>query len=248
MDVDKDQYLNRNEYDEGYDHNQMQHEHMYNVEAIHENKYYENSPIIENTEGEMTVSPQKQLVTEGNQSHAKYYNDKSHLIWEQERIQRKREEYYRRANPMTMHEYFKDPSPLFSTSTTRGKLMAYDFTKQPKTSSSLVNHLKSKVPILSDHYKTSVTHSAAASDSIPSFERVFNAYMSSKRNDGLSNIFNQSEYQQRLQKGQNVNNDRAPMTHSSLSKNTIDFNTARYNSSQSIVDGRQRMFHSSQVF
>lgn len=209
----------------------------------------ENSPIPENTEGEMTASPQEGFMTEDDRPKARYFNDKSHLVWERERIQRKREDIYKRNDPITMHTYMKDQTPMFSTSTTRGKQMAYDFTKPSKRSEKLINHLKSTVPILSDHYKGSKTHASAAPQGMSQFEKVYFDYVSNqKKNTGLSNISNQSEYQQRLQSNHNVNSDKAPMSHGSLNKSHFEFNTARYNSMQSVTDGRQRMFHSSQVF
>lgn len=177
----------------------------------------------------------QQEATEETQDHiaetaskSRYFNDKSHLVWEQERIQRKRDDYYKRNDPMTMHKYFRDPEPGFSVATTRGKLMAYDFTKPAKRGQAYVNHQKSAVPVLADHYSKSKTHTSAAPDKQTKFEKVYNSYMTQqKRNDGLGSIFHQSEYQQRLQNNRNVSTDKPPMSHSSFSKSFFDFNTAR---------------------
>ena len=225
----------------------MDHNLFWNTVDENQNEnYIENSTIPENIEGEMNSSPQEQVLSEEIPKQ-RHFNDKSHLIWEQERLLRKREEYYRRHNPMTLHEYFKDPVPDFSISTTRGKMMPFDSTMKPKRSKKMISDLKSTIPILSDHYKGSKTHSAAASENLTPVEKIY--YSSLGRNGNfLSNVFNQSEFQQRLQKNKNVNVDKPPASHSSFNKTMTDFNTARYKAFQAVSEGRQRMFHQSQVF
>lgn len=261
LDVDKDQYLNNDEYaeaeaDERNHSNEwsqnratdnMQDGQGYQAEGHNDYRYQDTSPIQENEDEEMTASKQGQYLTQ-QENQARYYNEKAHLIWEQERLMRKRIDYERRNDPMTLHQFFKDPSPQFSTSTTRGKVMEYDFTKPSKKSDTHINHLKSRIPMLSDHYKNSKTHQAAASSNLTPFENLYYGYISNKKDSGLSSIFNQSEYQQRLGTSPSSGGKKAPASHSSLNKNVKDFNTAKFNVFQSVAEGRQRMFYSSQIF
>lgn len=260
LDVDKDDYIFRDQYDVGADGNvensgewqqqrltnlEEKNDNRYLVKAYGQNKYGSNSPIQENlTEDDRTASPGNKL--NGSRGVQRFFNDKSHLIWEREKIERKRLEWERKNDPLTLHHYFKDPSPGFSTSITRGKLMPFDFTKQNTTSRKLIDSLKSSIPLLSDHYQGSKTHQAAAQNKV--YDMYATAAQDLQKQFGLSNIFNQSEYQSRLEHKRNVKAEKVPTSHSSLNKTVMDFNTAKYNTMQAVSEGRQRMFHSSQVF
>lgn len=206
LNVDQEDYLNRNEYedvageegaDEGADEwvpksNDAKYS-RYTDEARRKentpgenkyirNKYMDSNPIQETTKEEMSATPKYQRDKEDKieRKLAKIIfpnnNDKLHLIWERERLQRKREEYERRNDPMTMHEYLKDPEPGFSTKTTRGKLAEYDFLRPTKRPDRFVNFLKSGIPLLSDHYKFSKTHSTAALSNVESFQRMYSQF------------------------------------------------------------------------
>jgi hypothetical protein len=202
LNVDQDEYLNRNEYEdvageEGaeewvprsndakcnrYTDEVRKQENTPGNTKYVRNKYMDSNPIQETVKEEMSATPKYRRDNEDNLERklAKIifpnHNDKLHLVWERERLQRKREEYERKNDPMTMHEYMKDLEPGFSTKTTRGKLAEYDFLRPSKRPQRFVTSLKSGIPLLADHYKFSKTHSTAALSNVESFQKMYSQF------------------------------------------------------------------------
>lgn len=155
LDVDKEEYLNRNEYDDIAE--EIQPVQEVDNPAM---KYADSNPIHEYTgEEENSATPEQiqnyeEMFRQRCKSESDHHfidpnnNDKIHLIWERERLERKRIDRINRRDPTKVHEYFKDPEPLFSTSTTRGKLAEYDFLKPAKKTQHAVDNLKSSIPLL----------------------------------------------------------------------------------------------------
>jgi len=279
LNVDKDEYLNRNEYEE-----------FSREEAVEEwapqatGKYsgyteeaeqLERSPEIENQQLRykyMDSNPIEETVKESlsgtreigrNGSHMKLdkkaisiifpnFNDKLHLVWERERLQRKRQAKQRMNDPMQIHEYLKNNEPLFSTRTARGKVAEFDYMKRPANRKRLIESLKSSVPNLSDHYNRSVTHSSAALDTSKAFRKVYNQFKPKKGSD-LATVFKQSEYQNRLNNKPALGGVKAPDSHFAFNKlgTSRTFMTPveyRYGADQSIAKARRKMHHVSHVF
>lgn len=152
---------------------------------------------------------------------------------------------------MRMHEYFKDPEPGFSTSTTRGKMAEFNYMKPPKINPRFVESLKSSIPLLADHYRNSKTHSNAALPNSKLFHRTFEQFQVKKGLD-LSSVFHQSEYQNRLRNNTVLDKFKAPASHYSFNKvNPATYSEndrGRFSAAPTIQNGRNRMFHSSQIF
>lgn len=150
-----------------------------------------------------------------------------------------------------MHEYLRDVEPGFSVSTTRGKLAEYDFTQPSKKKKTFVDSLKSGVPMLSDHYRNSKTHSNAALPTPQAFHKTFEHYQTKKGLD-IGNLFHQSELQNRLNNGKVVKADKGTLGH--LSFNKVDDKSFmfpkedRFKALPAVSQGRNRMFYTSQIF
>lgn len=153
---------------------------------------------------------------------------------------------------MRMHEYFKPEQPSFSVRTASGSQMDYDFTRPAKRTSNFINDLKSSVPVLSDHYKNSSTHSAASIPVNKSYNRIAENSNKAKSDYALTNIFYQSTYQRMLQKDRNVNTDKAPFSHFSFNKEAKmlpnQVRDSSFKAYPAVNEGRSKMFYSSQIF
>ena len=153
---------------------------------------------------------------------------------------------------MRMHEYFKPEQPSFSVRIASGSQVDYDFTKPAKRTSNFVDNLKSSVPILSDHYKYSNTHTAASLSANKVYNRIADVKTKAKSNYSLSNIFNQSTYQRMLQNDRNVNTDKVPFTHSSFNKDMkvlpSHARESNFRAYPAVTEGRNKIFYSSQIF
>jgi hypothetical protein len=150
---------------------------------------------------------------------------------------------------MRVHEFFKEKESGFSISTTRGKLAEYDFLQPTKRKQTFIDNLKSSVPLLSDHYQGSTTHQAAALPNAKLFYRSFEKF--NKKSNGIGNIFNQSEYQNRLKHKSSVDQSKVPLTHHSLNKigsNSYMHIKDAYAKIPSVQAGRNRNFYTSQIF
>ena len=217
----------------------------------YQNKGMEHSPIVENPmEEELTASPQYyEAPRVVNPKYRRKYeganlNDKSHLIWEQERIQRKRIEREMRAiniwdKPFNSREIDWNPS-------TNSKKAAFNFSKNPQRSNMWHFSQSSSVPMLS---KDTAPKSNPKSSQLRS---KFDLNENHAKNDHtLNNIFHQSSLQQILS-GDKSGKVHAPLSHSSLQKEVgRAFMTPvdnRFQSHSNVVEGRARMFHSSQIF
>ena len=99
-----------------------------------------------------------------------------------------------KSDPVGLFELYKRDKSLFDTRTTLNSQAEYDFTKQPKKSEKLMQNFKSSIPMLSDHYRKSKTHSGAYVPSAEEFHKTFSQFRARKGNN-LSNIFMQSDFQ-----------------------------------------------------
>lgn len=152
---------------------------------------------------------------------------------------------------MTMHEYLKDPEPVFSTSTARGKQAEYNFLKPANRNQRFIESLKSSVPLLSDHYQKSRTHSDAALPTAKVFYRAYERF-SNKKGSDLSSVFHQSEFQNRLKNNTILDRFKSPLSHYSFNKvgtgNYMGPNADKFSNIPQVQNGRNRMFYSSQIF
>ncbi|CAI2366560.1 unnamed protein product [Moneuplotes crassus] len=221
-----------------------------NYHQMAENQYMmENSPIAENPlEEELTGSPQIYEAPRAvNPKYRRKYqgintNDKSHLVWERERLERKRiEREMKRANLWT-NQY--DTRDIDWNPNINPKRAAYN-AKDPKRSSLWHFSNTSSVPMLS---------TASSVKSLTSGKNQRSKYdpkeAQSKKDHTINNVFHQSSYQNVLSgKDGNIS---APLSHVSLKKDLgRAFMTPidnRYMNQTSVQAGRQRMFHSSNVF
>jgi hypothetical protein len=222
-----------------------------NEQLAYQNNMMENSPIAENPmEEEMTGSPQYyQAPRAVNPKYRRKYegmnlNDKSHLVWEQERLQRKRmEKEMRRYNLGTKPYNFRD---IDWNPTTNPRMAHFDTEKNVKKSNMWHFSNTSSVPLLST--ASSIKQKAAEKQVRPKFDPN---EASAKRNHQINNIFHQSSLQSRWA-GDNKGSVHAPATHSSLMKEmgkafmTPVDNRFQYNSA--VSQGRMKHFHSSQIF
>lgn len=225
------------------------------------NKYMDSEPIQEYTrEEDMTASPlDHQQYEEMIRQRCKFlffdnlvpnFNDKLHLVWERERLQRKRDNYEKRRDPMRIQEFLKERKPDFSISTTRGKLAEYDFLKPTKRKQAFIDDMKSSVPLLSDHYQNSATHQSAALPNAKSFQKTYDQFTRRKGSE-IGSIFKQSEYQNRLKNNSVLDQFKAPLSHHSLNKlgsSGYMHITESYAKVPVVQEGRNRMFYTSQIF
>jgi len=226
-------------------------------QMLYQNNMMENSPIAENPlEEELTTSPQYyQAPRVVNPKYRRKYegtdlNDKSHLIWEQERIERNRiEKRMKKANIWAKPYNFRDLDWDISKNP---KKAAFNFEKNPKRSSMWHFSNSSSVPMLSANNKSqkSIENKTIGASLKPSRVKYDPSEGLSKNNHNLNNLFHQSQLQTMLQgqKGQ----PKTPMTHTSLQKDKgRAFMTAidnRYAFQSSVQEGRARNFHTSQIF
>ena len=276
--LNKEDYVNREEYQEfednkgaspypnneevdgnGYERDQpeynqedMDYAQDQNYQQMVDNQYMmENSPIVENpAEEEQTGSPQNyyEAPRAVNPKYRRKYegynlNDKSHLIWEQERLQRKRIEREMKRNNLWTQQYdFRD---IDWHPTANPKRAAFKDKFQNKKSSLWHFSNTSSVPMLTTakNLKASVQGKDVRSKHDPQ-------EASSKKDHRINNVFHQSSYQNILAgKNGKIN---APTSHVSLKKETgRGFMTPidnKYQNQSSVMAGRERMFHSSQIF
>lgn len=220
-------------------------------QADYQNKGMEHSPIVENPmEDELTASPQYYEAPRViNPKYRRKYeganlNDKSHLIWEQERLQRKRVEREMRAiniwdKPYNSREIDWNPS-------TNSKKAAFNYAKNPQRSNMWHFSQSSSVPMLSkDGAKK------AAAPTTESRSKFDPRETDAKADHTINNIFHQSSLQQLLS-GNKSGKVNAPLTHSSLQKEIgkafMTPSDNRFQNHSNVVEGRARMFHSSQIF
>ncbi|CAI2373101.1 unnamed protein product [Moneuplotes crassus] len=250
LDVNQEEYLNRNEYN--LDENsrdtadQFMRQTYCDSQTDAQNKYIDFQPIQEaKKEEELTSTPQNP-----KNFHAlfkKKYpntNNKLHLVWERERIARKRQEHSQRGSIFTIKN-FTEKEPPFSTSTARGKLAEYDFSRPSKKKSVFVENLKSSVPILSDHYRNSTTHKKAALGQENFINRTF-SHMSQKKMRGFEGYIDYQKYGE-------TSNDRlntSLLENMKLQKRIKagkDIPSAYTPSLPTEKQGRSRMFYTSQI-
>lgn len=272
--IKKEDYVNREEYQEFYDNKEegspykqedeyregqdvyqhnanYQHEDEQNMQQLaYQNKMMEHSPIVENPiEEELTASPQYYEAPRAvNPKYRRKYeganlNDKSHLIWERERLQRKRiEKQMMSANIWTKPYSYRD---LDWNPALNPKKAAFDYNKSPQRSPMWHFAQSSSVPMLS-------AGGPKGAPSKPLRAKHDPKETAAKRDHTINNIFLQSSLQSALT-GSGLNST-APMSHSSLSmskNNQRPFMTAidnRYQNQTNVLEGRARMFHSSQIF
>lgn len=236
-----------------YDQNQQQIDiqHQNYGQADYQNKGMEHSPIVENPmEDELTASPQYyEAPRVVNPKYRRKYeganlNDKSHLIWEQERLQRKRVERQMRAvnvwdKPYNSREIDWNPS-------TNSKKAAFNYNKNPQRSNMWHFAQSSSVPMLSKD--ASAKSSVASTQSRSKFDPLENH---AKADHTINNIFHQSSLQQALT-GNKSGKVHAPPSHSSMQKEVgrafMTPNDSRFQNHSNVIEGRARMFHSSQIF
>ena len=264
--IKQEDYVNHDEYNE-YDQNDASPYRQDDNEAMYENeplnyegdqnynaKMYgqnmENSPIQENPdEEEMTGSPQYYEAPRAiNPKYRRKYegvniHDKSHLIWEQERLQRRRlEREMQRAHLWTKQFDSRD---IDWHPTMNPKRAAFNTEKNPKRSNLWHFSNTSSVPLLT----------TAKNLKQNAFEKVNKTKhdpteTQAKRDHRLNNVFHQSSYQNLLSGGKG--RVHAPSSHTSMKKEVgRAFMTPidnRYQNQSQVQAGRARMFHSSQVF
>ena len=221
-----------------------------NYQQMAENQYMmENSPIAENPlEEELTGSPQVYEAPRAiNPKYRRKYqgidpNDKSHLIWERERLERKRIEREMKRAHLWGKQY--EARDIDWHPNVNPKRAAYN-AKDPKRSSLWHFSNSSSVPMLS---------TASSVKSIASSKSKRSKYdpkeAQSKKDHSINNVFHQSSYQNILS-GKN-GKIAAPNSHVSLKKELgRAFMTPidnRYMNQTSVQAGRERMFHSSSIF
>ena len=249
LDVDKEEYLNRNEYnldenspdnigyaDESGDQKGFSNDAQFDMQ----NKYMDSQPIKEYArEEEMTATPQDNKHFETLfKKNSKFwenkwyldpnFNDKLHLVWERERIQRNALDFKRMHDPLNYQGFRDDSEPAFSISTVRGKLFEYDFLRPLKKRREVVDNLKSSIPVLSDHYKNSKTHSSAALNTAKVLNKTWEE-ASKKKMKGFGNFKGPAGYKEIM---------------SSFSGTPTD----NFRAFPLVNQGRNRMFYSSQIF
>lgn len=219
---------------------------------VYQNNMMENSPIAENpVEEELTGSPQYYEAPRAiNPKIRRKYegadlNDKSHLVWEQERLQRKRyEREMRMANmwskPYNSREIDWNPS-------INPKKATFNFEKNPQRSNMWHFAQSSSVPMLSTASGVKANAAAKANRS-----KHDPAETLAKRNHNINNIFHQSSLQNMLTGGKKGGKIDAPSSHMSLKKeNGRPFMTPaenKYQGYSDVVQGRAKNFYSSQIF
>ena len=107
-------------------------------------------------------------------------------------------------------------------------MMEYDFLQPSKRKTTFVDHLKSGVPVLSDHYKNSLTHSTASLSTEKTYQKS-NENNSRKRLDGFGKILNQRNF-------------------SKIDNMYANSGGESFKAFPSVTEGRSRMFHKSQIF
>lgn len=209
-----------NEYDQDQDQNYQQMQYNQNMMA--------NSPIVENpVEEEMTGSPQYYEAPRAiNPKIRRKYegqnlNDRSHLVWEQERLQKSRiERQMRKAHLWTKQVNFRD---IDWHPTLNPKRAAFDLDKNPQRSNLWHMSNTSSVPLLTTvkGLKDKTAGKNQISEAFDSFtyKKLLNdksTDFSIKKDRKLNNVFQQSSLQNMLA-GQNgkVN---VPPTHPSMRK------------------------------
>jgi hypothetical protein len=246
-------YRQEEMYENQLEDQQMQIQHNQELEdqqRAYQNNMMENSPIEENPiEEEMTGSPQYyQAPRAVNPKYRRKYegvdvNDKSHLIWEQERLQRKRMEremrkYNMSTKPFTTRDI--DWNPAMNP-----KMAHFNTDKKYNKSDMWHFSQNSSVPMLSVN---GVKQRAAVKSVKPKYDPK---ETSSKRNHDINNIFHQSALQKRLTDSKN-STIHAPSSHISLSKEhgkafmTPADNKFQFNNI--VSEARAKQFHSSSVF
>lgn len=245
---------NQHEYigENQQDYQQQEYQDQNYQQMAYQNNMMENSPIAENPlEEEITGSPQyDQRPRAVNPKYRRKYegvdlNDKSHLVWEQERKQRKKfEREMRRANMWAKPYNFRD---IDWNPSMNPKKAAFNPEKQVQRSNMWHFAQSSSVPMLST--AKGLKSQAASKDSTrPKFDP--NEAMA-KRDHNLNNVFHQSTLQNMLT-GKNNGKVLAPPTHASMLKeNGRAFMTPadnKYQNQANVMQGRERMFHSSQIF
>lgn len=222
-----------------------------NYNQMADNQYMmENSPIAENPlEEELTGSPQVYEAPRAvNPKYRKKYqginpNDKSHLIWERERLERKRiEREMNRAHLWTKQFTSRDIDWHPNVNPKRAAFAA----KDPKRSSLWHFSNSSSVPMLSNSNSVRSTAASAKSERVKFDPKE----AQSKGDHRINNVFHQSSYQNFLSgKDGKIS---TPSSHVSLKKELgRAFMTPidnRYMNQTSVQEGRNRMFHSSNVF
>lgn len=244
-----EKYNQNQEYDDMDDQYEQQ-QHYNQQQMQYQNNMMENSPIAEHpVEEDLTGSPHyDQRPRTINPKYKRKYegvdiNDKSHLIWEQERIQRKRmEKEMQRVNMWTKPYNFRD---IDWHPTMNPKKATFNPEKTAKRSSMWHFSQSSNVPMLS---AKSIKASAAEKSLRPKYDP---AETLAKRDHTMNNVFHQSSLQNMLN-GKNNGKVSAPASHASMSKEVgRAFMTPidnKYSGHSDVVQGRARMFHSSNVF
>lgn len=222
-----------------------------NYQQMAENQYMmENSPIVENPlEEELTGSPQMYEAPRAvNPKYRRKHqgvdpNDKSHLIWEQERLERRRMEREMKRAHLWPKQY--DTRDIDWHPTVNPKRAAYNIQKNPQKSSLWHFSNSSSVPMLSTA-KSIKANAASKNERTKHDPRE----AQSKKDHRINNVFHQSSYQSMLS-GKN-GKIAAPTSHVSMKKELgRAFMTPidnKYQNQNSVLEGRNRMFHSSNVF
>lgn len=177
-------------------------------------------------------------------------NDKSHLIWEQERMERKRiERRMKRANIWAKPYSYRDIDWYPNNNPRKAN---FNHEKVPERSNMWHFSHSSSVPLLTP---TSKSTSAASTKSKKSqrsdFSKKFDPNEGrAKRIHDINNIFHQSSYQNLLKGGDK--SVHAPIAYSSFNKeNGRAFMTPidnKYDNQSSVLQGRAKNFFSSQIF
>ena len=274
-DIKQEEYVNREEYNEEYDQRQEedspydQRQRMLQRQMEIEEQeqqdlkaqqymYNQSSPIQENpNEEELTTSPQYYEAPRAiNPKYRKKYegtdlNDKSHLIWEQERLERKRiEKRMQQANIWAKPYSSRD---IEWNLTTNPKKAFYDTQKDIKRSNMWHFAHSSSVPMLTPSSKVAsqmkITQGVVGSKGVrQKFDPNENT---ARRKHDVNNAFLQSSYQNLLQ-GDKTQKLKVPSLYTSLQKESgRAFMSAidnRYDFQTSVLEGRAKNFYSSQIF
>lgn len=192
-DYQRQHYSNHNDNNDYVDYNQDEElQKQMNYRKIYENKMMDNSPIVENPiEEEMTASPQYYEAPRAiNPKLRKKYegvnlSDKSHLVWEQERIQRKRiQRQMREANvwakPYSYREIDWNPEK-------NPKQAYFNYEKVPNKSSMWYFAHSSSVPMLTPSQSSS-TQFSKTSGAMPNRLKYDPNESASKRGNYTSNL------------------------------------------------------------
>lgn len=246
--------------EDGHQYDQQDHERIGEEDPEYEQDDYnqhqdnqymmENSPIAEDPiEEELTGSPQMYEAPRAinPKIRRKYQNmnvdDKSHLIWEQERLERLRIE--RQMRRVHAWEQPNNSREIDWHPTVNPRRAAYNLAKNPKRSKLWHFSNSSSVPMLST--AKAIKEKAANKNTRSKYDPK---EAQSKKDHKINNLFLQSSYQNIL--SGKTTQISTPSSHVSLQKeNGRGFMTPidnRYQNQMNVQEGRNRMFHTSNVF